>query len=58
MFIAKTANRSGAGECIEMAKLNVPTGQPWHLSEPVDGTELVLPMQMASAMVRAAAVFT
>lgn len=58
LFIAKTANRSGGGVCVEMAKLNVPTVQPWHLSEPVDGTELVLPLQTASAMVRAAAVLT
>jgi hypothetical protein len=55
LFIAKTANRSGTGACIEIAKLSVPTTQPWHLSEPVDGTELVLPTQTASAMMRAAA---
>ncbi|GAA0723579.1 hypothetical protein [Dactylosporangium roseum] len=58
LFVYKTAGPDGATEYIEMARLDVPTEQSWHLSEPVLGTELVLPMSSAGAVVRAMAVLS
>ncbi|MDG6105454.1 hypothetical protein Daura_47285 [Dactylosporangium aurantiacum] len=58
LFVFKTAYMDGTHEYIEMAKLEVPTVRPWHLSEPVLGTELILPMSSATAALRAVAVLT
>ena len=56
LFVFKTANPDGRSVCIELVKLTVPTALSWHLSEPLLGTELVLPMTSAEAVSRAVAV--
>jgi hypothetical protein len=55
LFISKIADPDGDGEHIEMSMLQLSEGQPWHLTEPIAGRELLLPSIAADAARRALA---
>ncbi|GAA3232700.1 hypothetical protein ACFO1B_21120 [Dactylosporangium siamense] len=55
LFISKIADPDGSHEHIELSMLQLSDGQPWHLTEPLAGRELLLPSAAADAACRALA---
>ncbi|MEV4134040.1 hypothetical protein AB0J72_17950 [Dactylosporangium sp. NPDC049742] len=55
LVICKLADPDGTEEHIELSMLQLSGGQPWHLTEPIAGRELLLPSSTADAARRALA---